>query len=101
MAKHGAVIDSYCFHLLTLVLGVGHTKPNRRDEEEEEVVEMAVIPWMELLNEENGVLSLKPQAEVDANRDDLGFAWREVLRQAWSKYYPIINIPFLNPILAI
>jgi len=42
----------------------------------------------------DGIYSLKPLAEVEEmnpNKVHLSLAFREIVRQAWSKYYLIVN----------
>jgi len=89
-------------HLLTLVLGVGSIKPNEGgDNEDGDPEELADSAWMQLLDEEDGVYSLKPWEQVlelKANGNNIGQAFREFIRQAWSECGLIMNIHFLNQI---
>jgi hypothetical protein len=93
--------DLYSFHPLTLVLGVGSTKSNGEGDEDEELEELADAAWMSLLNETDGVYSLKPLEEVKANKVNVGRACRHLMRQAWGECYPIVNAYFLSLILVI
>jgi hypothetical protein len=82
------------FHPLILILGVGDIKPNdKEDNEDEEPKELADEAWMKLLNEDDGVYSLKPWKEVKAtgaNSKAIKHACREIVRQAWSECYTIV-----------
>lgn len=80
--------DSHSLHLLILILGVGSTKPNEEGDEDPEKDN----DWKQLLNEDDGVYSLKPWEEVvemKANKTNIALACREIMRQAWSEYYII------------
>jgi hypothetical protein len=93
----------YSFHLLTLVLGVGSTRGNGGggdDDQDPEATEHH--PWMQLLNENDGVYTLKTLEELKklkANKNNIARAFRELMRQAWSEYYLIVSIYFLSLIL--
>ena len=81
---------------------MGSIKPNGGDEDEDE--DLGDCVWMQLLNENDGVYSLKPWEEVlkaKANKINIGLACREIMRQAWSEYYSIVNAHFFNQILII
>lgn len=84
---------------------MGSTRPNEGGEgEDEDPGELAKDAWVQLLNEDDGVYSLKPWKEVlkaKANKTSIGLACREIMRQAWSEYYLIANAHFLNLILVI
>jgi len=99
-------IDIYSFHLLIWVLGLGSIKPNGGDEDEGEDEDLGGSIWKQLLNENDGVYSLKPWEEVlkaGANKATIGLACREVMRQAWSEYYSTANThpPYLILIIII
>ena len=95
-------IDLYSSCLLMLILGVGNTKGNREEDSEDEAPEqMANTTWIRLLNESDGVYSLKPLEEVldiKANKISMGCALREFIRQAWGEYYLTVknSFPYSN-----
>ena len=48
---------------------------------------------MKLLSVNKGVYSLKPWGEVSkANKTNLSLALRELMRQAWGKYYKFLIV---------
>lgn len=78
-----------------MVLGVGNTKPNQRDGEDEESEEQENDSWLKLLDSDDGILSLKTWKEVStvkANKTNLALALREVMRQAWGGYISFVTI---------
>lgn len=85
----------YSFHFLTLLLGVGNIEPNEGSDEDTEPEELANSAWMRLLELDNGVYSLKPLEDVEANKVNLGIALRHIMRQAWGEFHPIVNVYFL------
>jgi hypothetical protein len=68
---------------------VGNTKPNdREDNEDQDPKELATDGWKQLLNED-GVYSLKSWEKVigiEVTWKNLGSACKEIVRQAWSEY---------------
>jgi len=78
-----------------LVLGVGNTEGSGGGgDADEEPEETATGPWMKLLNDDNGVYSLKPLKEVlrmGPNGKSIGCALRHVMRQAWSEASLFVN----------
>ena len=79
--------NPYLLHLLILASGMGSTKSNETSEDEEPE-DLARDDWVQLLNEKNGVYSLKPWDEVmemKANKTTIAHACREIMRQAWSE----------------
>ena len=76
-------------HLLILILGVGNIRPNVREGDEDEIPRgSADKKWIWLLDENDGVYTLKPWEEVvklKGNKSDVSHAFREVMRQAWSE----------------
>ena len=74
---------------VVLVLGVGSVKANEGEKDEDEDEELGTGPWMTLLDcDENGVLSLKSWGDVStakANKNNIAFALRAIMRQAWSE----------------
>ena len=97
---HKRVMHTIFLFLLplnTIIPGIGSIKPNEGGGKETQVAEGSKEPpiasWMNLLDHEDGLLSLKPWDEVAALKPikgDLSFALREVVRQAWSKYFYLI-----------
>jgi hypothetical protein len=80
-----------------LVLGAGDIKPNGGEDEDEDPKELANDAWKKLLNQDDGVYSLKPWEEVsEANSKDIAKACREIVRQAWSEYCIIVGNPFFH-----
>ena len=82
-----------CFlptYLVILFLGVGSTKPNEREnEEDKEPEELEDDAWMKLLDNDDEVLSLKSWKEVSAikaNKTNIALALRAYMRQAWSEW---------------
>ena len=72
--------------------------------EDEEPEDLARDDWVQLLNEKNGVYSLKPWDEVmemKANKVKIALAWREIVRQAWSEWHYNLNhyFSYLNWII--
>lgn len=69
---------------------MGDTKPNETEDGEgegEDPKGPTNNDWTKLLNENDGVLSLKSWEEVldmKANKVNIGLACREMMRQAWS-----------------
>ena len=88
-----------------LVLGVGNIKGSGGgDDEDDEPEQPATDLWLQLLNADGGVYSLKPLKEVvkmGSNAKTIGHAFRHIMRQAWSEWLPIVNNHLLNPILVI
>lgn len=84
-------IDFHLTHLTTQYnLGAGSIKPNQDsgDEEEEESVNTHEA-WVDFLDDNNGVMCLKPLAQVGAlggTKRSLSIALSEFVRQAWSEY---------------
>ena len=75
-------------HLAILVLGVGSTKPNRGEDDEDGEPEEEADSWMKLLDLDNEILSLKSWKEVTAlkaNRGNIALALRAIIRQAWGE----------------
>ena len=77
-------------------IGVGSTKPNEREDgEDERSEELEDDAWMKLLDSDgDGILSLKSWKEVTtmkANKNSLALALREITRQAWSECLLFIN----------
>jgi hypothetical protein len=65
-----------------LNLGVGSTKQNE-DGENEDPEELATSNWKRLLDEDEGVYSLKPwEDDLEANKASLAPALREIMRQS-------------------
>lgn len=91
--------DLCAFHLLTLPLGVGSTKPNKQGGEGSGGV--APGSWKELLNNDDGVYSLKPLGKTKPNKKKLAFALRHIMREAWSECHPIFNVYFLKLVMVI
>jgi hypothetical protein len=91
--------------MLTLALGVGSTGGNEgEDDEDQDPKNIENPPWKQLLNENDGVYTLKTLAELkelNAKKVPTSNAAREYLKQAWSEYYLTVSIYFLNLILAI
>lgn len=89
--QKGNIIYFFFFpltHTGILVAGVGSTEPDD-GENEDEPGELANAAWMQLLDMDDGIFSLKPWQEVcdlKANKVNIALAFREVLRQAWSSY---------------
>ena len=80
-----------------MVLGAGDIKPNDGEDEDEDPKELADDAWKKLLNQDDGVYSLKPWEEVtEANSKDIAKACREIVRQAWSEYCIIVGNPFFH-----
>jgi len=75
---------------------VSNTKPNEtEDDEGEDSKGLANNDWIKLLNENDGVYSLKPWEEVmdmKANKVNVGLACREIMRQAWSVIWNSNNL---------
>lgn len=98
------MVTYFCPLTYTLVLGVGNTKGSAgAGDEDEEPEEAASGSWMGLLNNDDGVYSLKPLKEVlkiGASGKIIGLAFRHIMRQAWSECSPIVK-NHLNPILVI
>ena len=71
-----------------MVIGVGSTKKNSKGDKSEKPEELVDEAWMKLLKtNEDGQFSLKPWKEVcKANKTNLAFALRGIMRQAWGKY---------------
>jgi hypothetical protein len=73
-------------------IGVGSTIADKRTTENEDGAhsgseELAIEPWVDLLNQDEEVYSLKPRKEVQGvNKTDLAKALREYMRQAWGKH---------------
>jgi len=92
VSNKGNIFQLFFFYLLTLVIGVGSTPANQKPDDEDE--EPSSTSWTRLLEEMDGIYSLKPLAEVEEmnpNKVHLSLAFREIVRQAWSKYYLIVN----------
>lgn len=74
---------------LIFILGVGNTKANEgEDNQDQDPKQLASHKWKWLLDEKDGLYSLKPWEEVEdmsPNKDDIAYAFREVVRQAWGK----------------
>jgi hypothetical protein len=95
ISEKGVFTDSYNSHLLILISGLGSIKPNEGGDENEGSEDLASNEWMKLLNEDDGVYSLKPWKEaMKASKHNLSLALREIMRQAWSEYYTILIILF-------
>ena len=99
VSQNGIEYCSIFFYLLTFVLGVGSIKPNGRgdDDDDEDSKKLAGNDWLNLLDLDEGVYSLKPfeeVLEVEANKVEIGLAFREIMRQAWSECHPTVNIHF-------
>lgn len=77
-------------HLVILASGVGITKLNKKMGEEDGGSEEPVNnAWMELLDDSEGLLCLKPWKEVTAvkaTKANIAIALREMMRQAWGEY---------------
>ena len=82
-------VNLYSSHLLILISGVGNLRPNAREGDEDEIPKgPADEKWIRLLNEDDGVYTLKSWEEVvelKGNKHDVSHAFREVMRQAWSE----------------
>jgi hypothetical protein len=107
--KRVTLADFCSFYLLTRLiffLGVGSTKPNEREDgEDEEPEELENEAWMKLLDDDDdGTLSLKPWKEVTtarANKANVALALREVMRQAWGgciflSLYSLFNLSYIE-----
>ena len=83
---------SLTFCLLIFVSGVSSIKPNNARDKDDRPQRPAKDNWIQLVNKVDGVLSLKPWGEVEANSDCLSKALCERMRQAWSEYFIILII---------
>ena len=90
-------------YLVMLLSGVGSTKPNQREDgEDEEPEELGNEAWMKLLDDDDGVLSLKPWEEVTAakaNKINIALALREVMRRTWGEYFFYYQFPHLTLVI--
>jgi len=92
VAQKGNVADSYpppTYLPGYLGLGVGGTKPNQRDGEDEQSEEQEDDAWVKLLDGVHGLFSLKTWEEVTAskaNKVNIALALRAVMRQSWGGY---------------
>ena len=82
-------VDLYLPHFLIFVSGVGNIKPNNAgDSKGVNPKELAINDWMQLLEEHDGVYTLKQWKEVErlgANKVNIANALRELMRPAWCK----------------
>ena len=81
-------VDLYLPHFLIFVSGVGNTKSNNAGgSEDANPEELASSDWMRLLEQNDGVYTLKRWKEVErlgVNKVTIAMALRELMRQTWS-----------------
>ena len=75
---------------------MGGIKPSGgRVDEDEDPEDPAGSVWKQLLDENDTVYSLKPWEEIlemKANKANIAFAFREIMRQAWGEYNSTFDI---------
>ena len=72
---------------------MGSIKPNEGENNGNPAASTG-ITWTQLLNDEDGVYSLKTWEEVvetKANKTTIASALRELMKQAWSEYSQLLN----------
>ena len=99
--KRVMLADLYPVHLFTWLHWLLGAREGE-DEEDEEPKELESSPWKELLDlDDDGLLSLKSWTDVNtlkANKKTIAVAFREVIRQAWSKYFLYYYFPYLTSV---